>query len=301
MADFDIVVDTSPMAESVNTVSAHLTATTAAVVAMQAAVIASEKKSADKICENVDRGFYNLIQSQVSMKSSVSFTEMQAKLALLLEYKKTLDRTQERMEGDFNRVKGQYRTIFNGLDKALSDRIAQLDSDVVKIVEIRKKVILGMFERHVPETIVTSSEVDMSDQRIAASRIKDKTEHSLNCLSDKVIENTAYKGLMESVLDKENIETDREEYIPIVYASKQSTLMENTYVLTLHYPQYLSDDIKNAINLNILNQSEADMNGQKDDFERKSVSDEFNALVASSQLDKRVAENMMRLFRSGGC
>lgn len=301
MADFDIVVDTSPMAESVNTVSAHLTATTAAVVAMQAAVIASEKKSADKICENVDRGFYNLIQSQVSMKSSVSFTEMQAKLALLLEYKKTLDRTQERMEGDFNRVKGQYRTIFNGLDKALSDRIAQLDSDVVKIVETRKKVILGMFERHVPETIVTSSEVDMSDQRIAASRIKDKTEHSLNCLSDKVIENTAYKGLMESVLDKENIETDREEYIPIVYASKQSTLMENTYVLTLHYPQYLSDDIKNAINLNILNQSEADMNGQKDDFERKSVSDEFNALVASSQLDKRVAENMMRLFRSGGC
>lgn len=301
MADFDIVVDTSPMAESVNTVSAHLTATTAAVVAMQAAVIASEKKSADKICENVDRGFYNLIQSQVSMKSSVSFTEMQAKLALLLEYKKTLDRTQERMEGDFNRVKGQYRTIFNGLDKALSDRIAQLDSDVVKIVETRKKVILGMFERHVPETIVTSSEVDMSDQRIAASRIKDKTEHSLNCLSDKVIENTAYKGLMESVLDKENIETDREEYIPIVYASKQSTLMENTYVLTLHYPQYLSDDIKNAINLNILNQSEADMNGQKDDFERKSVSDEFNALVASSQLDKRVAENMMRLFQSGGC
>lgn len=301
MADFDIVVDTSPMAESVNTVSAHLTATTAAVVAMQAAVIASEKKSADKICENVDRGFYNLIQSQVSMKSSVSFTEMQAKLALLLEYKKTLDRTQERMEGDFNRVKGQYRTIFNGLDKALSDRIAQLDSDVVKIVETRKKVILGMFERHVPETIITSSEVDMSDQRIAASRIKDKTEHSLNCLSDKVIENTAYKGLMESVLDKENIETDREEYIPIVYASKQSTLMENTYVLTLHYPQYLSDDIKNAINLNILNQSEADMNGQKDDFERKSVSDEFNALVASSQLDKRVAENMMRLFRSGGC
>ena len=107
MADFNFVVDTNPMADSVNQVSNHLTATTAAVVAMQTAVIASEKRSADKICANVDKGFYNLIRSQISMKLSVCYTEMQAKLALLMEYGKTLSKTQERMEGDYNRVKGQ--------------------------------------------------------------------------------------------------------------------------------------------------------------------------------------------------
>lgn len=48
MAEFDFVVDTTPMAETVSSVSNHVTATTAAVVAMQTAVIASEKASAQK-------------------------------------------------------------------------------------------------------------------------------------------------------------------------------------------------------------------------------------------------------------
>lgn len=301
MADFNFVVDTNPMAESVKQVSNHVNATTAAVVAMQAAVIASEKKSADKICANVDKGFYNLIRSQITMKLSTAYTEMQAKLALLMEYSKTLAKTQERMEGDFNRVKGQYRHIFRGLDKALSNRIAQLDSDAVVISETRKKVVLGMFERHVPEAVVTSAEVNISDQKIVTSRIKDKTNHSLDFLADKVSENRAYKQLMESKLYSAGTEVRHEEYIPVIFASKQSTLVTDTYVFSLHYPEYLPDQIKNTINLNILNQNEICSDEQKSDFERKTVSDEFQALVASAALDQRVAEHMMRMFRSGGC
>ncbi len=301
MADFNIVVDTNPMAESVSTVSQHLTATTAAVVAMQAAVIASEKQSANKICENVDKGFYNLIHSQISMKLSVCYTEMQAKLALLLEYGKTLAKTQERMESDYNRVKGQYRHIFKGLDKALSNRISQLDKAAVDISETRKKVTMGMFERHVPEAVLTSAEVDISDQEIVTSRIKDKTDHSLDFLANKVSENHVYKSLMEAMLDKSSSEIKQEEYIPVVYASKQSTLVTDTYVFSLNYPEYLPEQIKNNISLNILNQDEICANDQKDDFERKTISDEFQALVASSSLDQRVAEQMMRLFQLGGC
>lgn len=51
MAEFDFVVDTTPMAETVSSVSNHVTATTAAVVAMQTAVIASEKASAKKYAQ----------------------------------------------------------------------------------------------------------------------------------------------------------------------------------------------------------------------------------------------------------
>lgn len=301
MADFNIIVDTNPMAESVNKVSNHLTATTAAVVAMQTAVIASEKKSADKICANVDKGFYNLIRSQISMKLSVCYTEMQTKLALLMEYAKTLSKTKDRMEGDFNRVKGQYLHIFKGLDKALSNRISQLDKAPVSISETRKKVVLGMLERHVPEAVVTSAEVDLSDQRIAASRIKNKTNHSLDFLADKVRENRMYKLLMESMLDKTSSEKRVDEYIPVIYASKQSTLVTDTYVFSLHYPDYLPEQIKNTIDLTILNREDIFADDRKDDFEKKTVSDEFRALVASSSLDQRVAEQMMRLFQSGGC
>ena len=301
MADFSFVVETNPMAESVNRVSNHLTETTAAVVAMQSAVIESEKQSADKICANIDNGFYNLIGSQISMKLSTYYTEMQAKLALLIEYAKTLAKTQERMEGDYNRVKGQYRHIFKGLDKALSNRISQLDKETVGISDTRKKVVMGMFERHVPEAVVTSAEVDLSDQKIVTSRIKDKTNHSLNFLAHKVNENGVYKMLMESMLDKTSYEVTQEQYVPVIYSSKQSTLVTDTYVFTLQYPEYLPEQIKNTINLNILNQNEICADDKKDDFEREAVSEEFDSLVAASSLDQRVAEHMMRLFQQGGC
>lgn len=301
MADFNFTVDTTPMAKSVDSVSGHLTATTAAVVAMEAAVIAAEKKAADKICANVDKGFYNLVKSQISMKISACYTEMQAKLALLVEYAKTLTKMQERMEGDYSRVKGQYTHIFKSLDKALANRITQLDKDTVSISEARKKLITGMFERNVSETIVTSAEVSSSNQQIAVSRIKDKTNHSLDVLANKVSENQTYKQLAESMLDSTSSETKQEKYVPVIYVSKQSSLVTDKYVFDVHYPEYLTEQIKNSIGLNILNQEEIYTSAQKDDFERKAVSDEFQSLVASSSLNQRVAEKMMQMFGLGGC
>lgn len=301
MADFNFVVDTTPMAESVSTVSNHVTATTAAVVAMQTAVIAAEKQSAKKICENVDKGFFNLIRSQISMKLSVSYTEMQAKLSLLLEYAKTLGKTQERMEGDFNRVKRQYKQIFKGIDKALENRISQLDKDAAGLAETRKKVITSLYERNVPETVVSSFEVGSTEQRLVSARIKNKTNHSLDVLGDKVSENNAYKSLMESMLDRSTTETVQQEYIPVIYAHKQSSLVQDSYVFSLHFPEYLSEQVKSSISLNILNQDEIFANDKKDDFERNTVSEEFQSLVASSSLDRRVAEKMIELFRQGGC
>lgn len=301
MANFNFTVDTTPMAQSVDSVSGHLAATTAAVVAMEAAVIASEKKAADKVCANVDKGFYNLVKSQISMKISACYTEMQAKLALLVEYAKTLSKMQERMEGDYSRVKGQYTHIFKSLDKALANRIAQLDKDPVSISDTRKKLIAGMFERNVSETIVTSAEVSSSNQQIAASRIKNKTNHSLDFLVNKVSENQAYKQLAESMLDSRVSEMKQEEYIPVIYASKQSSLVTDKYVFDLYYPEYLTEQIRNSIGLNVLNQEEMYINAHKDDFERKAVSDEFQSLVASSSLSQRVAEKMLQMFELGGC
>lgn len=301
MPQYDFLVDTKPMADSVSSVGSKVDLTTAAVVAMEAAVILAEKKSADKICQNVDKGFFSLIRSQLSMKLSTCYTEMQAKLSLLLEYGKTLGRTQERMEGDYYRVKEQYRHIFKGLDKALGNRIAQLDKDAVGISETRKKVILSMLERQLPETVVTSGEVEMNDQKIVSSRIKNKTDHSLGFLSDKVKENLSYKRLMDAMLDHSTTEKRVEEYIPVIYANKQSAVMTDTYVLNLHYPEYLSEKTRNSIDLNLLNKEELFVNAQRDDFERKTVADEFQELVASSRLEPRVAEKMMQLFQQGGC
>jgi hypothetical protein len=64
MANFNFTVDTNPMADSIDGVANHVDGTTAAVIAMQTAVVIAEQKGAEKICNNVNFGFYSLIRSQ---------------------------------------------------------------------------------------------------------------------------------------------------------------------------------------------------------------------------------------------
>ena len=58
---------------------------------------------------------------------------------------------------------------------------------------------------------------------------------------------------------------------------------------------------KNSISLNILNREDLFKDDKKSDFEKSTISDEFQSLISSSAVDRRVAEQMMRLFRQGGC
>lgn len=301
MARFDFVVDTNPMAQSVDGVSNHVKATTAAVVAMQAAVIGAEKMAADKICENVDSGFYNLIRSQVSMKLATYFTEMNSKLALLMEYAKALGKSRNRMESDFNRLKREYYKIFHGLDKALENRIAQLDRPAMELSDVRSKVILGKFTRDVPETAVVSGEVNSAEQQIVAARLKSKTSRSLNILGNKVHENNVYSSQMDALMEKKSIDKEYEEFIPVVYSSEQSMLLDDSFIVQLYYPDYLSEPIKNNIGLNILDRIESIMETVKEEKEEQEVSSEFRRMVSSSGVDPRVSQVMMELFEKGGC
>ena len=70
MADFNFTVDTTPMANQINSVSHHVDGVTASVVAMKTAVISAEKDGANKICGNVNRGFFSMMQAQITQKDS---------------------------------------------------------------------------------------------------------------------------------------------------------------------------------------------------------------------------------------
>lgn len=301
MARFDFVVDTNPMADSVDRISGHVDATTAAVVAMQAAVISSEEQAAKKICANVDSGFYNLIRSQISMKLATYFTEMNAKLALLMEYAKALGKSKDRMENDFNRLRREYLKIFRGLDAALESRVAQLDKPAVGLSDTRKKVILGKFLREVPETMTISEETGVTEQSIVSARLKSKTSRSLKFLGNKVHENLEYSALMDSLMEKKQISREYEEFVPVVYSSEQSMLMNDSFVLQLYYPEYLSEATKNNIGLDILNQIESVMEKPSSEPEKQEISKEFCNIAANTPLDPRVSKVIMELFERGGC
>lgn len=167
------------------------------------------------------------------MKLATYFTEMNAKLALLMEYAKALSKSKNRMECDFNRLRRDYLNIFRRLDSTLETRVAQLDKHSMNLADTRKRVILGKFLREVPETTTIFEETYMTEQRIVSARLKSKTSRSLKFLENKVHENVEYAELMDSNMEKMSVDKEYEEYIPVVYSSEQSMLMNESFVLQL--------------------------------------------------------------------
>ena len=90
MAYIDCVVDTQPMANEINTVSTHINGTTAAVVGMRAAVIQAEEAAAEHVCDNVNKGFYTLIHSQISQKIAKLQSEVDSHIMKLNQLRKQL-------------------------------------------------------------------------------------------------------------------------------------------------------------------------------------------------------------------
>ena len=70
MATFDITVDTSPMANSLDHVNSNVRDVTASVVAMESAVVIAQQEASDHICKNVDTGFFISSTSSGSSKNS---------------------------------------------------------------------------------------------------------------------------------------------------------------------------------------------------------------------------------------
>ena len=103
----DCVVDTKPMANEINSVSTHIKGTTAAVVSMKMAVIAAEQEAADHVCDNVNKGFYALIHSQISQKIAKLQSDVDSHLMKLNQLKKQLLGIKNRMERDYGMITGR--------------------------------------------------------------------------------------------------------------------------------------------------------------------------------------------------
>lgn len=300
MAQFNFTVDTEPMAASVDGISHRLTATTAAVTAMEAAVIASEAKAANDICDKVDKGFYSLINSQISSKLAKHFTDMSVKLALILEYAKSLKATQSRMEADYHRIRREYLKIFRSLDKALDNRVSQLDKDAIILGSTRKKIIIDRLLHEAAGAAFSSSEISRTKQAAVFARIKSRTSRALDHVADRIQEKNDYGLQMDSILEKSSNQETRAEYVPVIYTEEQSTVLQGTSVRQTLCPSGLSPSVKNSIEMEIANRINRDLPLNNTQFENNEVYKEYNNMVASAALDPRIKQMMMSLYTNGG-
>lgn len=292
--DIDCLVDTIPMAEKIQRVGQNVEHTTMAVVAMKTAVVEAEKSGAQHICQNVNRGFFTLMQSQLSAKLAQKKSRTEALMAQLAMQKRRLLGIKNSMENDYQRICTRYGRIISSINKQLEQRIIDLDKPVYKFCANdiatctnRKLTVSGI------APIVQKEDVQTA-QRINSSVLRRDGEYAINHLKDFLMEFAKSDHEVRCHTIESLPAQDSTFYLPFVMMSV-TVDSEGTQSLYITPPESLS--IKNA------QRSVREISSQVNTFgwvPEESVSSEtkteFLRILAESEQPDRVKKMIKRLY-----
>ncbi|MBQ8968589.1 MAG: hypothetical protein IJ064_02485 [Bacteroidaceae bacterium] len=296
MANIDCVIDTHPMANEMNSISHHVTGTTTAVVAMKAAVIKAENDAAEHVCNNVNRGFYTLIRSQISQKTAKLTSEVDSLVMQLQQQTRMLLNIRTRMEHDYNMITARYTKLFGTLNQSLKQRIRELDRPTFDFAE-RDLELISNRPRQLTATVPVSQLESLTvSQRIAASNVKHHAQEVIDTMSTFLGNMAQQKQLTSRILLPHSVSTPSAQYLlPSIVAEEcidQTGTTATRVVVNQHgiTPQAVSAT-RNQINTHV-----GELPWQKQSEVCAEVQNEFNRLLSLSKATDRVKRTARDLF-----
>lgn len=211
-----VTVDTEPMAQSVERVGYHVDATSAAVVAMKVATVAAEQAAADKICDNVNRGFHSLLLSQISQKAAKAKSVVDAKFQEMFHMEASLYRIKNQMERDFHRISSRYHKLFKNINNTLRTRVHELDKDSVEVASIHMPQAIQRMMRVGVQAPVHQKESLSGAQFILSSIARNHTINVIACIQGMVNKTELLQESMKNILDKESVGDTKKTLLPAV-------------------------------------------------------------------------------------
>lgn len=298
MAIFNYTVDTQPMAEELSSVSRHVDVTTGAVVAMQTAVIAAEEHAADHVCNNVNRGFYSLIRSQISQKLAKLQSEVDSQMMQLVQQKNALLGIKNRMQRDYNMIARRYTKLFNGLNGNLKNRIFELDRPTIDFAckEIDK---VSNRTKYLTATVPINQLESISlSQKIVASNIKQKGLNVIKSMKWFIHEMNVQKQLTDQILINDNaISKIGTSYIPVIFYECNRDRSERTNIEVAVSSAGLNKTSISAIRNTVY--SEFPHLGWSDkSLQSEEIFNEFSRILSASSKSARIKDLTMKLYQS---
>ena len=297
MANFVFNVDTTPLAKEVDSVSHHVTGVQGAVIAMQTAVIATERQCATEICQNVDRGFYFLINSQISQKIAKLNSEVTSKLMVLGQLGVALKGIQRQMQNDYAMISSRYVKLFKTLDHALQKRVFELDKAASKLALAQRndgfsrlRDMGGTFLIHQKESIPDS-------QSMVSSKIKQNAAKSVQFITQRLSEEEFLKNQLKSVITDTEVTGRNVLKMPLIITEMESMVGTNTYSSVI-FPQLPSSfsSLKGEMETATREKSSAMDWRNVSAEQKKEVRDEYFSILEKTEIDERTKTEMFRLF-----
>lgn len=298
MAHIDCSIDTEPMARELNSVVHHVNATTTAVVAMQTAVVAAETKAANHVCNNVNKGFYSLIMSQISQKVAKLQSEVDSHLMQLRQYKKQLEGVQQRMGRDYKMITARYTKLFNGLNVNLKHRVYNLDKPAIDFA-VKEMDQISNRSLYMTSMVPLSQRESLTEsQKIVVSNMKSKGSKVIATMHQFFEDVNEQNRLTEKILlSNRRRQESTEIAVPVIISESNFDSMHSSYDVIV-CKKTLDRNSQSAIRQTVdASLNSLQWNTGKDNPETKEVENELMKMIADSGDSKRLKETMTMLFQ----
>lgn len=289
------------MAKTVGTVSTHVNGTTAAVVAMKAAVIQAEKEGADHVCDKVNKGFYTLIRSQISQKIATLRSEVDSQLMRLNQQRRQLTSIRQRMERDYQMICSRYIKLFTTINRNLEQRVAELDRPVMELAESEADKVTNRASLLTADIPLGQAESVRASQMVAASNLKFRALKAIETIDRFIAGCNELEEVTEQILLRRPADgSSRTPWaIPVVIAESNFDATDmsqtNTYVARTELPADARRRIEGAADSAARGGNLPWQGGAAIPPE---LIGEFRNLVAQSGLDPRRQQTINGMFEA---
>lgn len=293
--NIDCMLDTTPMANTMSSVSTHVTATTAAVVTMQGAVIAAERKGAQKVCRNVNRGFLTMMRSQISQKVAYKKSRVDALLFKLAQQKKRLLSIKANMEVQYNRIAERYLRIFSVINRELKNRLLQVDQPVFKFVN--KDVAATSNRMNAMSAWVSTAQGEdvALSQRLLAANVKANAEKAIRRSAYFLAQMGEQKRLTGLILHSQSSPADCDYLrVPVLIRESVNDVSRIPRV-DIFTPDSLAPAPASSLSDAVRSSSDLPW---RDSPVQPELAERFASLLQASSASAKVKDVAMRLFSS---
>ncbi|MCM1452266.1 MAG: hypothetical protein NC102_08400 [Clostridium sp.] len=292
MASIDCVVDTNPMASELSSVSRHVTGTTAAVVAMKAAVLKAESDAANHIVANVNRGFYSLIHSQISQKIAKLTADVDSWVMKLSQQRRQLLEIRNRMERDYMMLTARYTKLFNRLNRNLLDRIYALDKPVI---DFAGKEMDRENNRPAQLTAIVPTmqkEFLSASQRLLMSSLKHRGSQAILSMDSYLKALAEQDALSARILLPKPLKADSQKVMAPVMIMEMNFDNSGAKVMKI----FSDEELVPNRHSETIRQAQKRMAWTAPQYATQDLIGDFNGLLASSSASDRVKRTAYQLF-----
>ena len=250
--EVNVEVDTEPFEESIYNCNQSIGGLTGAVVATEAAQIASINANAKKVSGVIVKGFFSTIRSEITQQIAELKSQVDATLIHLRGLAQRCVEKQKQMERDYNSIAKRYLKTFEDLNNELSNRIYELNKPAFAFSKQSNQQNNRAYENDLVSTVaVFGKEGAELEAKISASIVKKRALDTIEKANTFLLKQKQLEELINRNMLKES--KNATAYAPICFIEMENE--QKQIDKKLYQQEFISQMPTNELMDNFLKQN----------------------------------------------